>query len=103
MGVLYASDAAQTQAGRRTLIALIYIFIAAFISSWAVVIRVIASEMQPKRTRAPATSLAQCFGWVRLFFHTCTFDTPTHARSFFLFFLSFRRSTGSSRSRRHCS
>ncbi|KAJ7094404.1 general substrate transporter [Mycena epipterygia] len=63
MGSLYASDAAQTQAGKRTLIALIYIFIAAFISSWAVVIRVIASEIQPKRTRAPATSLAQCFSW----------------------------------------
>ncbi|KAF8182142.1 general substrate transporter [Mycena galopus ATCC 62051] len=63
MGVLYASGAAKTQAGERTLIALIYIFIAAFISSWAIVIRVIASEIQPKRTRAPATSLAQCFGW----------------------------------------
>ncbi|KAK7053974.1 MFS sugar [Favolaschia claudopus] len=63
MGILYATGAAQTQAGGRTLIALIYIFIAAFITSWAVVIRVIASEIQPKRTRAPATSLAQCFGW----------------------------------------
>ncbi|KAJ7018387.1 general substrate transporter [Mycena alexandri] len=63
MGALYASNAAQTQSGKRTLIALIYVFIAAFISSWAVVIRVIASEIQPKRTRAPATSLAQCFSW----------------------------------------
>jgi hypothetical protein len=64
MGALYASDAAQTHAGERTLIALIYIFIAAFISTWAMVIRVVASEMQPRRTRAAATSLAQCFGWV---------------------------------------
>ncbi|KAJ7628445.1 general substrate transporter [Roridomyces roridus] len=63
MGSLYASNAAQTPAGKRTLIALIYIFIAAFISSWAVVIRVIASEIQPKRTRASATSLAQCVSW----------------------------------------
>ncbi|KAJ6450311.1 general substrate transporter, partial [Mycena vitilis] len=63
MGTLYASDAAQTPAGERTLIALIYIFIAAFIATWAVVIRMIASEMQPKRTRAAASSLAQCFGW----------------------------------------
>ncbi|KAJ7359236.1 general substrate transporter [Mycena albidolilacea] len=63
MGALYASDAAQTHAGERTLIALIYIFIAAFISTWAMVIRVVASEMQPRRTRAAATSLAQCFGW----------------------------------------
>jgi hypothetical protein len=66
MGGLYASNAAQTRAGQRTLIALIYVFIAAFISSWAVVIRVIASEIQPKRTRASATSLAQCFSWVCL-------------------------------------
>src|ERR1700761_7278443 len=64
MGGLYASNGAQTKAGKRTLIALIYIFIAAFISSWAVVILVISSEMQPKRTRAPASSLAQCFSWV---------------------------------------
>ncbi|KAJ7359230.1 hypothetical protein DFH08DRAFT_406574 [Mycena albidolilacea] len=27
------------------------------------VIRVVASEMQPRRTHAAATSLAQCFGW----------------------------------------
>ncbi|KAJ7228698.1 general substrate transporter [Mycena pura] len=39
MGGVYASNGAQTKAGKRTLIALIYIFIAAFISSWAVVIR----------------------------------------------------------------
>jgi hypothetical protein len=67
MGSLYASDAAQTQAGQRTLIALIYVFIAAFVSSWAIVIRVIASEVQPKRTRAAATSLAQCVSWVSCF------------------------------------
>jgi hypothetical protein len=75
MGSLYASDAAKTQAGKRTLIALIYLFIAAFISSWAVVIRVVASEIQPKRTRASATSLAQCVSWVRLF---TTTGCPTH-------------------------
>ncbi|KAJ7937024.1 general substrate transporter [Mycena leptocephala] len=88
MGVLYASDAAQTQAGRRTLIALIYIFIAAFISSWAVVIRVIASEMQPKRTRAPATSLAQCFGWAInwvIAFSTPLFLTRSSSGPYFLF------------------
>ncbi|KAJ7690112.1 general substrate transporter [Mycena rosella] len=78
MGSLYASDAAQTAAGKRTLIALIYIFIAAFISTWAVVIRVIASEVQPKRTRAPATSLAQCFGWAVNW--VIAFSTPLFLR-----------------------
>ncbi|KAJ6515328.1 general substrate transporter [Mycena sanguinolenta] len=88
MGVLYASKAAQTQAGGRTLIALIYIFIAAFISTWAVVIRVIASEMQPKRTRAPATSLAQCFGWAInwvIAFSTPLFLTRSTSGPYFLF------------------
>ncbi|KAJ6515287.1 general substrate transporter [Mycena sanguinolenta] len=88
MGILYASDAAQTQAGGRTLIALIYIFIAAFTSTWAVVIRVIASEMQPKRTRAPATSLAQCFGWAVnwiIAFSTPLFLTRSTSGPYFMF------------------
>ncbi|KAJ7130959.1 general substrate transporter [Mycena filopes] len=88
MGALYASDAAQTQAGQRTLIAMIYLFIAAFISSWAIVIRVIASEMQPKRTRAAATSLAQCFGWVVnwvIAFSTPLFLARSSSGPYFLF------------------
>ncbi|KAJ7131666.1 general substrate transporter [Mycena crocata] len=88
MGTLYASDAAQTQAGKRTLIALIYIFIAAFVSSWAIVIRVIASEMQPKRTRAPATSLAQCFSWAVnwiIAFSTPLFLTRSTSGPYFMF------------------
>ncbi|KAJ7506619.1 general substrate transporter [Mycena galericulata] len=88
MGSLYASDAAQTQAGKRTLIALIYLFIAAFIFSWALVIRVIASEMQPKRTRAPATSLAQCFGWAInwvIAFSTPLFLTRSSSGPYFMF------------------
>ncbi|KAJ7864919.1 general substrate transporter [Mycena leptocephala] len=88
MGILYASDAAQTKAGGRTLIALIYIFIAAFISSWAVVTRVIASEMQPKRTRAHATSLAQCFNWAvnwAIAFSTPLFLTRSTSGPYFLF------------------
>ncbi|KAJ7860917.1 general substrate transporter [Mycena leptocephala] len=88
MGGLYASNAAQTRAGQRTLIALIYVFIAAFISSWAVVIRVIASEIQPKRTRASATSLAQCFSWVVnwvIAFSTPVFLTHSSSGPYFLF------------------
>ncbi|KAJ6560253.1 general substrate transporter [Mycena capillaripes] len=88
MGVLYATDAAQTQAGGRTVIALIYIFIAAFISTWAVVIRVIASEIQPRRTRAPATSLAQCFGWAFnwiIAFSTPLFLTRSSSGPYFMF------------------
>ncbi|KAJ6605850.1 general substrate transporter [Mycena sp. CBHHK59/15] len=88
MGSLYASGAAQTQAGKRTLIALIYIFIAAFISSWAIVIRVVTSEMQPKRTRASATSLAQCVSWAVnwiIAFSTPLFLTRSSSGPYFMF------------------
>ncbi|KAJ7639563.1 general substrate transporter [Roridomyces roridus] len=88
MGSLYASDAAQTQAGKRTLIALIYLFIAAFVSSWALVTRVIASEIQPKRTRAAATSLAQCANWAVnwvIAFSTPLFLQRSSSGPYFLF------------------
>ncbi|KAJ7785292.1 general substrate transporter [Mycena maculata] len=88
MGGLYASDAAQTTAGKRTLIALIYIFIAAFIGTWAIVIRVIVSEIQPRRTRAAATSLAQCLSWVInwvIAFSTPLFLTRSKSGPYFMF------------------
>ncbi|KAJ7091942.1 general substrate transporter [Mycena belliarum] len=88
MGSLYGSDAANTPGGKRTLIALIYIFIAAFISTWAVVIRTIASEIQPRRTRAPATSLAQCVCWVVnwiIAFSTPAFLARSSSGPYFLF------------------
>nr|GAT54090.1 MFS sugar [Mycena chlorophos] len=88
MGTLYATNAAHTTGGKRTLIALIYIFIAAFVTSWAVVIRVISSEIQPKRTRAPASSLAQCVGWAVnwvIAFSTPLFLSRSTAGPYFLF------------------
>ncbi|KAJ7068220.1 general substrate transporter [Mycena amicta] len=88
MGSLYATNTAHTTGGKRTLIALIYIFIAAFISTWAVVIRVISSEMQPNRTRARASSLAQCFSWAVnwvIAFSTPLFLTRSTSGPYFLF------------------
>ncbi|KAJ6523470.1 general substrate transporter [Mycena vulgaris] len=88
MGSLYASGGAQTRAGQRTLLALIYIFISAFVASWAIVIRLIASEMQPKRTRAPATSLAQCVSWAAnwvIAFSTPLFLTRSTSGPYFMF------------------
>ncbi|KAJ7098624.1 general substrate transporter [Mycena belliarum] len=88
MGSMYGSNAAQTPAGKRTLIALIYIFIAAFTTTWAVVIRMIASEIQPKRTRASATSLAQCVSWVVnwvIAFSTPAFLARSSSGPYFLF------------------
>jgi len=44
-------------------IALIYLFVAAFAMTWAVVLRVFCTEIQPSRTRATASSLALSANW----------------------------------------
>ena len=73
IGSLYASQASGTQAGRWAIIVLIYVFVVGFTTSWAIVTRIIASEIQPMRTRAAATSLGQCANWVctLALFHDC--------------------------------
>ncbi|TCD60582.1 hypothetical protein EIP91_009840 [Steccherinum ochraceum] len=64
IGTLYATSASDTAAGRWAIIVLIYIFVVAFSCTWAIVVRIIASEIQPTRTRAAATSFGQCMNWV---------------------------------------
>ncbi|KAF7301628.1 MFS sugar [Mycena indigotica] len=88
MGPPNPNGGRRTTGGKRTLIALIYIFIAAFVTSWAVVIRVVSSEMQPKRTRAPASSLAQCLSWAVnwiIAFSTPLFLSRSTSGPYFLF------------------
>ncbi|KAJ7849804.1 general substrate transporter [Mycena olivaceomarginata] len=54
-------------------------------SLWAIVIRVIASEVQPKRTRAAATSLAQCaVNWI-IAFSTPLFLTRSTSGPYLMF------------------
>ncbi|KAF7332166.1 MFS sugar [Mycena kentingensis (nom. inval.)] len=87
MGTLYAS-AASTTAGKRTLVALIYIFVAAFVGTWAMTTRVITSELQPKRTRASATALAQSSSWITNYIvavSTPAFLQSTTSGPYFLF------------------
>ena len=64
IGTLYATHASDTAAGRWAIIVLIYVFLIGFGCTWAIVIRIICSEIQPMRTRAAATSLGQCLNWV---------------------------------------
>ncbi|KAG7088381.1 hypothetical protein E1B28_012382 [Marasmius oreades] len=64
IGILYASHANEAVTGRWTIIVLIYLFVASYISTWAIVCRIVSSEIQPSRTRASATSLGQCANWV---------------------------------------
>lgn len=77
IGSLYASQANSTEAGRWSIIILIYLFVVAFSMTWAVVNRIYCSEIQPNETRAAATSLGQCMNWVsRSFFLRCPASEP---------------------------
>lgn len=66
IGSLYASDSVHGSygGGRWAVIVLIYIFALTYSATWAVCIKVYASEIQPLRTRAPASSLAQSSNWI---------------------------------------
>ncbi|CAL1713568.1 unnamed protein product [Somion occarium] len=88
IGTLYASNASDTSAGRWAIIALIYIFVIGFSCTWAIVTRIICSEIQPMRTRAAATSLGQCANWAInwvIAFSTPLFLAHSSSGPYFLF------------------
>ncbi|KAL5511144.1 hypothetical protein ACEPAH_4359 [Sanghuangporus vaninii] len=88
IGSIYASSAHTTQPGRWAIIVLIYLFVVAFAMSWAIVIRTCASEIQPARTRAAATSLGQAANWVVnwvVAFSTPLFLAQSTSGPYFLF------------------
>ncbi|KAI5250310.1 general substrate transporter [Aureobasidium subglaciale] len=76
IGALYASGTVHGDHGaaRWVVIVLIYIFALTYCTTWAVGIKIYASEIQPPKTRAPATSLAQSSNWVVNF--VVAFTTP---------------------------
>ncbi|THW39446.1 general substrate transporter [Aureobasidium pullulans] len=76
IGALYASGVVHGDHGpaRWLVIVLIYIFALTYCTTWAVGIKIYASEIQPPKTRAPATSLAQSSNWVVNF--VVAFTTP---------------------------
>ena len=61
MGSLYASNSVHADYGaaRWVVIVTIYLFAAAYSMTWALGIKIFASEIQPLATRATVTSLAQ--------------------------------------------
>ncbi|KAK7689845.1 hypothetical protein QCA50_006484 [Cerrena zonata] len=88
IGSLYATDASNTDAGRWSIIVLIYIFVIGFSCTWAIVTRIICSEIQPMRTRAAATSLGQCANWIInwvIAFTTPLFLAHSSSGPYFLF------------------
>lgn len=66
IGSLYASHSVYGSygAGRWVVIVMIYLFAIFFSITWAVGIKVYASEIQPPETRATATSLAYSSNWI---------------------------------------
>ena len=73
IGSLYASHSVYGSygAGRWVVIVMIYLFAIFFSITWAVGIKVYASEIQPPETRAAATSLAYSSNWVRPLLSHC--------------------------------
>ncbi|KAF2716209.1 general substrate transporter [Polychaeton citri CBS 116435] len=65
IGSLYASSSVHSThgAGRWAVIVLIYIFALVYCSTWGVTVRVHSAEIQPLKTRAAASSLAQSSNW----------------------------------------
>lgn len=76
MGILYASISVHGDHGaaRWIIIVTIYVFAVSFSMTWAIGIKVFASEIQPVKTRAIATSLSQAANCVTNFF--VAFITP---------------------------
>lgn len=76
IGFLYAAGAVQSSAGagRWVVIVCIYLFAAIYNASWGVSIKLYSAEIQPQRTRAPATCLAHGSNWISNF--TIAIITP---------------------------
>ncbi|KAH7102704.1 general substrate transporter [Auriculariales sp. MPI-PUGE-AT-0066] len=64
IGTLHASHASDHKGAQYTIIGLIFVYVMAFSMSWAVIIRGYSAEIQPMRTRAPATALGQGVNWL---------------------------------------
>ncbi|SGY15415.1 BQ5605_C013g07363 [Microbotryum silenes-dioicae] len=60
IGALYASGAAYSPGGKWAIIVLIELFAILFSGTWAIVVRIYSTEIQPSRTRSAASSF--CIG-----------------------------------------
>ena len=74
IGSLYATDSvhAHSGSGRWFVIMLVFVFALTYCSTWAIVGKIYASEIQPVQTRAAANSVAQGLGFVS------HIETPTN-------------------------
>ena len=89
IGGLYAANAVHKSygIGRWVVIVAIYLFALAHSISWAVGIKIYSAEIQPQRTRASATSLAQGSNWIANFLVALTTPVLLSRSSFGAYFL----------------
>lgn len=59
IGIMYASGATDKATGRWVVVVLIELFAFSFSATWSVVVRLYSAEIQPNRTRATASAVAQ--------------------------------------------
>lgn len=73
IGALYASKSVHptTGAGRWAVFVAIYIFVIVYSATWSIAFQIYSSEIQPPRTRAAASSLAQSANWVCFELESC--------------------------------
>lgn len=66
IGILYAANTVHSDfgAGRWVVVACIFIFTFVYSGTWAVSISIYASEVQPLKTRAAASSLGRSGNWI---------------------------------------
>jgi len=90
IGTLYAANAVFSDhgAGRWVVVAFIFLFTMMYSATWAVTISIYASEVQPIKTRAAATSLGRSGNWIVnwiVAFTTPIFLTRSSSGAYFLF------------------
>ncbi|KAJ4295504.1 hypothetical protein N0V90_007517 [Kalmusia sp. IMI 367209] len=90
IGALYAANAVFSDRGAGRWVVVVFIFLFTFVYSgtWAVTISIYASEVQPIRTRAAASSLGRSGNWIVnwiVAFTTPIFLTKSSSGVYFLF------------------
>lgn len=90
IGSMYAArlvSEPDSTVGKWIVVVMIYLFTIAFSGTWAVTIRVYTTEVQPARTRAAATSLAQSVNWAANFLVALTTPVLLTVNPFALYFV----------------
>jgi len=98
IGSLYAANVVHSDgAARWVVIVSVFVFAIGYVSTWAIVGKIYASEIQPTRTRATTNSMATGGSFVSRIYVFTAFDGIVVARSLLISFINSLQ-IGSSRS-----